>query len=131
MMDIKETTTIKACQRVFDRHSEEKGESWKTCDIQFLRNKLAEELDEFAESNFEEQQYNELLDVINIAVMLAERLKERLALREKDVLYRKNKKLESDKMKVLYTPSAMVGEQKCSPPRFSKKNESQKTKGDE
>lgn len=77
-MDIKETITIMDCQEVLNKHSKKKGDSWKTCDIQFLRNKLVEEIDEFGvlPLEYKEEQYKELLDIINVATMLAERLRD-------------------------------------------------------
>lgn len=78
-MKIKDTQTIKDCQKVFNCHNKDKGNSWKKCAIDFLRDKLDEEYQEFEQAYHrdydEEHQYEELLDVINVAVMLAERLR--------------------------------------------------------
>ena len=66
------------CQEVLDKHSKKKGESWKTCDIDFLREKLEEEVQEWKDIPFRqlEEEYNELIDIINVATMLAERLRD-------------------------------------------------------
>lgn len=77
-MKIKETITIMDCQEVLNRHRKKKGKSWKTCDIDFLREKLEEEIQEWKDIPFGqlEEEYNELIDIINVATMLAERLRD-------------------------------------------------------
>lgn len=76
-MEIEKTITILDCQKVLDKHHKKKGDSWKTCDIQDLRNKLDEEFKEYLSIHISdaEEEYKELLDVINVATMLAERLR--------------------------------------------------------
>jgi hypothetical protein len=54
-----------------------KGDSWRDCDIGWLDIKLAEEFSEylFSGSGGKDRNRKELLDVINVAAMLAARLK--------------------------------------------------------
>lgn len=47
-------------------NDESKGDSWKTCDIDFLRNKLNEEIAEWDESGHA----HELCDIANVCMML-------------------------------------------------------------
>ena len=51
-----------------DKHQKNKGDSWKTCDIEFLEDKLQEEMAEYTRSNCEDKA--ELIDIANIAMML-------------------------------------------------------------
>ena len=62
-------------QRVFAEHAKTKGESWRTCDIQFLRDKLVEEHLEWTKVGDTLIEYGELLDVLNVVLMLASRLR--------------------------------------------------------
>lgn len=66
---------LKEANEVYQGHKPKKGESWKTCDLQFLRNKLSEEVVEALEEGGDNDEYGELLDIINISLMLAKRLK--------------------------------------------------------
>lgn len=57
----------------------EYGESWKDCPVNVLRRGLKDEYDEWINSFskfVESEEYGELLDVINMACMIAERIKE-------------------------------------------------------
>lgn len=49
-----------------------KGDSWKTCDLKFLEEKLKEEITEY----FEDGITHELIDIANMAMMLWNRKKE-------------------------------------------------------
>lgn len=76
-MEIKETITIMECQEVLDKHQKKKGDTWKTCHINFLKQKLDEEYNEWSNSpeGDLEIEYWEVIDIINVATMLAERLR--------------------------------------------------------
>ena len=61
------------CLLVLQKHIV-KGDSWKTCDINFLQRKVIEEFEEWrldAENRCNDQR--ELLDLINMCVMLLKR----------------------------------------------------------
>ncbi|MCK4250830.1 hypothetical protein KAX97_05255 [candidate division WOR-3 bacterium] len=47
-----------------------KGDSWLTCDITFLRNKLNEEIKEYFEAKNDTERMIELLDISNICLFL-------------------------------------------------------------
>lgn len=51
-----------------DKHQKMKGDSWKTCDIEFLEDKLSEEMTEYVFSKCEDKA--ELIDIANVAMML-------------------------------------------------------------
>lgn len=59
-----------------DLNQEKKGDSWITCDIEFLEDKLGEELEEYLKTKNDAQFYRsaqELVDVANICMMLHHR----------------------------------------------------------
>ena len=58
---------------VYIGKQEEKGESWQTCDIDYLEMKLKEEIKEFTDAIMPQSKFHEILDVINISLMLAQR----------------------------------------------------------
>jgi hypothetical protein len=58
---------------VLNDHQEKKGDSWHDCDLQFLIDKLDEEVNEFKEANRPMAKAEELVDVANICMMLYER----------------------------------------------------------
>lgn len=64
---------LEDANNVYQGHKKIKGESWKTCDISYLHSKLIEELDEFDATG---HSYKELLDVINVSLMMAKRLRD-------------------------------------------------------
>jgi len=66
---------IQDAHLIYQKHKVKKGESWKELNIVFLEKKLDEKIKEFKES-YAPKEYEELLDVINVALMLAVRLKE-------------------------------------------------------
>ena len=75
-MKIKETLTLIDCQKVLNYHSNKKGDSWKIVPIDFLKLRLNEEYKEWVDCKEDlKREYCELIDIINIAVMLAERLR--------------------------------------------------------
>lgn len=58
---------IPFCEKIMQEHSKNKGDSWKDCDVMYLRGKLVEE---FAEVILDPSNPRELADLINIASML-------------------------------------------------------------
>ena len=58
-----------AMETTMSRHAKNKGDSWKWCDIDFLKNKLKEEFREYQESGDK----HELVDIANICMMLFNR----------------------------------------------------------
>lgn len=64
------------CQLKYDKHEDEKGDSWKEeCTIHYLNTKLIYEIEEFCSAHTHSQEeFNELIDVILVAMMLAQRL---------------------------------------------------------
>lgn len=66
-------------KQVYDYHAIKKGDGWKDCSIKFLFGKLTEEYEEFMESTPKsEEEYREVLDIVNVALMLAARLRKPL-----------------------------------------------------
>jgi predicted house-cleaning noncanonical NTP pyrophosphatase (MazG superfamily) len=62
---------IRAMERKMKKNDSEKGDSYKTCSIGYLEDKLLEEVKEY----FEKRNRNELPDISNICWMLYERWK--------------------------------------------------------
>lgn len=62
--------------RVYAMHREAKGDSWQEMDIHELRKILSTAVIEWFTAYVDEDknEYNELLDIINVALMLAQRL---------------------------------------------------------
>ena len=58
---------------VYHKHKPVKGDSWKRMSPEELRMLFINELDEFDESD---HSYKELLDIILVAIMLAQRIKD-------------------------------------------------------
>lgn len=58
---------------VLNDHQEKKGNSWHDCDLQFLLDKLDEEIKEFKDEIKPLAKAEELVDVANICMMLYER----------------------------------------------------------
>ena len=58
---------------ILNKHEKEKGNSWTTCDIQFLENKLKEELLEYQKEDKPLAKAEELVDVANMYMMLYNR----------------------------------------------------------
>ena len=56
-----------------DLNQEEKGDSWTTLDIDFLENKLLEEIDEYLDERRHGRKSEELIDIANICMMLNHR----------------------------------------------------------
>ena len=65
--------TKKDCLEVLEKHIL-KGDSWKTCNVNHLRDKLKEEFNEVRTATTLEDEAYELLDLINIAIMFRKRL---------------------------------------------------------
>jgi len=54
-------------------HQKTKGDSWHNCDMQFLLDKLDEEIKEFKEEQKPLAKAEELVDIANICMMLYQR----------------------------------------------------------
>lgn len=63
------------CQKKYNSKIPEYGESWKDCSIPFLDQRLFDEIAEYDSAKTNKRSYEELVDVINVALMLATRLK--------------------------------------------------------
>ena len=63
--------------RVYNKNKKFKKDMWRTIPFKYLNNKLIEEYNEYfsAYKNNIHKSYNEILDVINIGLMIASRLK--------------------------------------------------------
>jgi hypothetical protein len=66
---------IDDCRAKYDSKASAYGESWKTMDLITLNNRLRGEYEEEINARTTKKKYEELLDVINISLMLAERLR--------------------------------------------------------
>ena len=55
------------------KHSGEKGDSWNDCDMQFLIDKLEEEIKEYRDETKPLAKAEELVDVANMCMMLYHR----------------------------------------------------------
>ena len=62
-------------ERVMSKHDKKKGDSWKSCDVRHLDNKLCEEFREWDETN--KCSNEELVDIANMCMMLWNRLKQK------------------------------------------------------
>ena len=62
-----------AMELVLDKHQEAKGNSWVSCNIQFLEDKLKEEFEEYQKERKPLAKAEELVDLANIAMMLYDR----------------------------------------------------------
>ena len=60
---------VMAMETTLSRHQKKKGDSWKTCDIEFLENKLIEEFEEYQKT----RNKHELVDIANICMFLFNR----------------------------------------------------------
>lgn len=65
-------SVLVSCKKKYNSKLKEYGESWKTCDLDFLRNRLDGEYREW--TNEDTNEYEELIDIINISLMLAKRI---------------------------------------------------------
>lgn len=61
--------------KVYESHRAVKNESWRTIKMGYLAAKLSVEWNEFIKSETIDQDYKEILDMINVALMLGERLR--------------------------------------------------------
>ena len=57
-------------EKIMKEHDSKKGDSWKTCDIDFLVDKLGTEIKEWIDS----AKHEELVDISNICMMLWNRI---------------------------------------------------------
>lgn len=63
------------CASVYCHHRKEKGDSWQQETPGWLRERLSEEISEYEGTTpGSEQEYHELIDVINVALMLLEQM---------------------------------------------------------
>ena len=58
-----------AMENTMKKHDKKKGDSWKTCDILFLEDKLIKEVEEYLDS----RDKKELVDIANMCMMLYNR----------------------------------------------------------
>jgi len=65
---------LEEIRNLYNKHYPKKGDSWKKLPINVLWDKLEEEYNEL-KMTFEDKRYEELLDLILVALMLAKRLK--------------------------------------------------------
>ena len=65
---------LKDCEEKFNSKKEKYGDSWKTMSLERLWAKLEEELEELEHTGTSKESYNEIIDVINCALMFAFRL---------------------------------------------------------
>lgn len=76
-MDMKTENGLKdfvmAMKVTLYKHEKEKGNSWCNCDIQFLVDKLEEEIKEYREETKPLAKAEELVDVANMCMMLYHR----------------------------------------------------------
>ena len=61
---------------------EQYGESWKSMEFWQLEKRLEEEFKEYQQADNQLMEYHELIDVINVACMLAERLRKEYRLKK-------------------------------------------------
>lgn len=54
-------------------NQEKKGDSWVTCDIKFMEDKLMEEINEYYAEKGDMKRAKELVDIANICMMLYHR----------------------------------------------------------
>lgn len=66
---------LKEAESKYQEKKKVYGESWKTKTIAFLQERLHEEEKELLWAEDKTEAYNEALDVINLALMVAERLR--------------------------------------------------------
>ena len=52
---------------------DEKGDSWQTCDIEYLEEQFTEHIKKYQDAIMPESKFKNVLDVINFALMLGER----------------------------------------------------------
>jgi hypothetical protein len=60
-------------RNVLEENEKKKGNSWASCDLQFLLDKLDEEINEFKEAKTPVKKANETADIANICMMLYNR----------------------------------------------------------
>ena len=77
---IEETETDKGFNRFvesmklkLDLNQEEKGDSWIDCNINYLENKLLEEIGEYLDESRHGKKSQELVDIANMCMMLHHR----------------------------------------------------------
>lgn len=66
------------CEKKYNSKLEEKGESWKDMTTGELVTLLFKEMDELTQATNDKESYEECLDIINFALMVASKNKEQL-----------------------------------------------------
>lgn len=64
---------VEAMKLKLDLNQEKKGDSWTTCEIDFLENKLLEEIKEYLDEPRHGKKSQELGDIANVCMMLYHR----------------------------------------------------------
>ena len=64
---------VDAMKLKLDLNQDRKGDSWATCDIEFLEDKLLGEIKEYLDESKHGKKSRELIDVANICMMLYHR----------------------------------------------------------
>lgn len=74
-MDTEEgfTEFVKKMKLTLDKHQEEKGDSWVTCDLEYLEKGLMDEIGEYELAERPLHKAEELVDIANICMMLFHR----------------------------------------------------------
>ena len=70
-----------------DQNQEKKGDSWVTCDIEFLQGKLREEIHEYYNVEGSMIGARELVDIANMCMMLFIRYREEWAKRAGEAMF--------------------------------------------
>jgi len=66
------------CDIKYKSKLDEYGESWKEATIDFLDERLRDEIEEWERADNYQDAYKELIDIINVALMTATRVKKRI-----------------------------------------------------
>lgn len=66
---------LKDLDKAYEKNKKEKGDSWKKINPNELFDKFDEELKEFKEAQYMKDTYQELVDVLLVGMMLAQRIK--------------------------------------------------------
>lgn len=83
-----------------DMNQAKKGDSWVTCDIEFLQGKLREEMKEYYDAEGSMIGARELVDIANVCMMLFHRYREEWAKRgSAEVIWRCNGKV-NERLKI-------------------------------
>ena len=64
---------IKQAETKYIRKRKEHGESWQTCDIDYLERRLNEKVKKFNDACLPQPKFEEIRDIINFSLMLGTR----------------------------------------------------------